>query len=465
MHLNRLLGCSVHDAGIAVRLMPTHASETISVLTEAAVQVANFNYSKAKNDPRPQVMVFGKWRHPKTGNELVCGVNLNYLDSDQKSRLDKALPEILAQDSLKSKYWIAMSMAPDIMKTAYRTYDEKFIVGFSGKNVEVGEPSVPEPKQQKTAPLPPPPDEDKKIEPVVPKDKLVPPMVEPAKKVRLPEKPDKPPETPTEPLDVPVQPKDPETKQKQPKAADGPKEPTKKPEPKGFRAKLTQGLSNLISKVKNRLFKNKKTPTIKPEASKPSDQTVEKELNKVKNIESRAKVVNEPIPKTPEQEISKLDKLEDSQKAASEVEKLKELEDKEKNLPESLDSRLNAILESYKTPLATKWKSPEHYITTHSPSNFFGYDPELNGMVLDYANGSKLIAIYNIVEDKIVLDLSDSQSQMLAETGWDLEDTVRIMIEDNGIKVDFEHPNGVEICEEILNSPFGALLRGVCLQD
>ncbi len=81
-----------------------------------------FDYPRYRVDPRPHVLALGYWRHPRTRNELLGGINLHYLNQDQVERLRKKLPEILANRSLRARYRAGARLLPDIFDSSYRTY-------------------------------------------------------------------------------------------------------------------------------------------------------------------------------------------------------------------------------------------------------------------------------------------------------------------------------------------------------
>ena len=86
-------------------------------------RVKHFGYLNAQNDPRPQVLVLGKWRHPTTRNLLVGGINLNYLSDREIKDLQRVLQQIIGPDrSLKNRYWRGRQLAPGPFTVAYRTY-------------------------------------------------------------------------------------------------------------------------------------------------------------------------------------------------------------------------------------------------------------------------------------------------------------------------------------------------------
>jgi hypothetical protein len=90
-----------------------------------------FRYDNYHNDPNPDILLLGAYRHPKTRNNLVGGVNLHYLDDKQRDQLARALPKIMAQGNLKSRYWEGRSLVPQVFENFYRTYNARFIRGVT----------------------------------------------------------------------------------------------------------------------------------------------------------------------------------------------------------------------------------------------------------------------------------------------------------------------------------------------
>jgi hypothetical protein len=108
-----------------MRLSEIHAGHSGTLLTEQGYgRVFRFDYEPHRVDPRPQVFVLGRWRHPGTGNTLVCGINLNYLSEEEINALRKVLGSILSKRRLKDRYWEGMRLLPGIFSNAYRTYKQ-----------------------------------------------------------------------------------------------------------------------------------------------------------------------------------------------------------------------------------------------------------------------------------------------------------------------------------------------------
>jgi hypothetical protein len=88
-----------------------------------------FNYDNWHQDPAPDILLLGAYRHPSTGNNLVGGVNLHYISPEQRDELARALPEIMKQGNLKSRYWAGRRLVPEVFNNFYRTYNSNFVRG------------------------------------------------------------------------------------------------------------------------------------------------------------------------------------------------------------------------------------------------------------------------------------------------------------------------------------------------
>ena len=99
----------------------------LSLLTEAGYgRVLSFHYPPFRVDERPKVLFLNRFVHKNTRNELIEGINLNYLSAEQLERLRAALPEILAT-SWDSRFEVVRKLLPDIYKSAFRRYRESEI--------------------------------------------------------------------------------------------------------------------------------------------------------------------------------------------------------------------------------------------------------------------------------------------------------------------------------------------------
>lgn len=98
------------------------------LILEGYGRVSRFEYDNFNVDPKPLVLVLGRWKHPNTGNLLVGGINLNYLNDDEIIALRKALPHILRVGRrLKDRYWKGRASVPSVFENFYRTYNSNYI--------------------------------------------------------------------------------------------------------------------------------------------------------------------------------------------------------------------------------------------------------------------------------------------------------------------------------------------------
>lgn len=99
----------------------------LNTITEGYGRTNEFPYEKFGTDPRPRVLLLGKYRHPTTRNILVGGINLNYLDDEELGQLRQNLKSILQPKNLQLRYWRGRRLLPDIFNSAYRQYDVDYI--------------------------------------------------------------------------------------------------------------------------------------------------------------------------------------------------------------------------------------------------------------------------------------------------------------------------------------------------
>lgn len=103
--------------------------DSVLILEDGEGPRWRFNYSNFKNDPNPDILLLGAYRHPTTGNNLVGGINLHYLDRAQIEQLAKVLPKIMAANSLYRRYHVGKRELPQVFDNFYRTYNASYIHG------------------------------------------------------------------------------------------------------------------------------------------------------------------------------------------------------------------------------------------------------------------------------------------------------------------------------------------------
>ena len=91
-------------------------------ILEGYGKVLDIDYTNWQRDPKPKVVQLGTWLHPNTRNQLVAGINLNYLSTRDVEKLRYYLPEILKNRNLYVRYHTGKRLLPDIFKDYYRTY-------------------------------------------------------------------------------------------------------------------------------------------------------------------------------------------------------------------------------------------------------------------------------------------------------------------------------------------------------
>lgn len=475
MILPDLLDCGIDDSIIAEGLS-RRVPGVFDVILEAKLDVASFRYTKSKNDPKPKVLVLGKWQHSKTGNILVCGINLHYLNDEQTDALKQALPQIMTKDSLKAKYWEGMTLVPDIFKVAYRTYDQRFVRNVNKSIFEIPD-AIPEPEQQDIEPfnkpgpeperqavVPPPPDSE-------PVDDDLGAIAEPNLDIAEPEldpsatpEPSAPEEPTLQPIDEPVaepaavepslepeEVQEPEKQPEQPEKKEEPKEPAAEPKPK-TRSILTKAkdiIKKLAGLISGKKAKNKQTaPEAKAaEPAPPSDADLAPHIH--------AETLKSPTDK--DGEVEHLEQIERHERA------LEHEHDgmNDQIAAEGFEAGLDAILEQFTIKPRGIWHTPQEYIELHTLSNFFSYQHKLGSTVLECAQGTKFLAMYHIPTNRLIIDLADSYFEMLHESGWELKDTIRFT---DGLEVLYEDHMSRAIAEDLLKSSFGLLLTEIATQ-
>lgn len=91
----------------------------------------DFDYANYKQDPHPSILVLGAYQHPNTGNNLVGGINLNYLNQQQRNDLARVLPKLMQQSNLYQRYHQGKKLLPGVFDNYYRTYNAAHIRGVT----------------------------------------------------------------------------------------------------------------------------------------------------------------------------------------------------------------------------------------------------------------------------------------------------------------------------------------------
>lgn len=116
----------------------TRVSVFRQVQNEGYGRIFQVKYPNYAQDPSPRILALGFWDHPTTGNRLLGGLNLNYLDEDEIEEVREALPLILRRKELPVRYRVGRRLLPDIFAHAYRTYRADFIRSISPDSLKFG---------------------------------------------------------------------------------------------------------------------------------------------------------------------------------------------------------------------------------------------------------------------------------------------------------------------------------------
>lgn len=100
---------------------------SVPILEGEASPRWSFKYDNFDHDPTPDVLVLGMYRHPNTGNNLVGAINLRYLDKQQIEQLQRILPKLHQTKNLKRRYYMGISLLPEVFENYYRTYNAEHI--------------------------------------------------------------------------------------------------------------------------------------------------------------------------------------------------------------------------------------------------------------------------------------------------------------------------------------------------
>jgi hypothetical protein len=111
-------------------LIESRFIEPMPILEDGEAPRWRFSYDNFKNDPRPDILLLGGYTHPRTGNNLVGGINLHYLNKDQVDELARVLPTIMTGNNLKSRVRQLRNVVPQIFNY-YRTYNAAYIRGVN----------------------------------------------------------------------------------------------------------------------------------------------------------------------------------------------------------------------------------------------------------------------------------------------------------------------------------------------
>jgi hypothetical protein len=434
MHLNTLTNYAPVDA-ITHRLIEAcRISDDMRILLEGYGRVQNFNYDTYKVDPRPKVLLLGRWKHPSTKNKLACGINLNYLKDYEIVALQKALPEILKNRNLKMRYHAgkklmdpkntigpnanaAQKMAAvkrgNVFVKYYRTYDENSIHAVTPDTLKFMVD-----KQAATAAhaTTAKPTRAAGISTALDKSQDI-------KTARTAAARDK-----VDDVAAAKAAKDHEKTQKQ--AAQELGKMDHKPDDE-------QSVTDKAAKIKKKLdsVERKKQEKIDQQKEKDHDETAKDGVEFLHGVEKEHEV---PPPDEDDEPID----------AGIEIEN--RLVD------------LDVILEQLNISPPISWDNRQEYLKWHTFENFFKTHPSTGRPVVESATGSRFLALYDIIDNKLIIDMADSYAEMLYESGLDYDHTLCISYDGKSVDAFYEHINGPEKLSELMDGKLGHLISCIC---
>ncbi len=90
------------------------------------LQIATFTYPSGR-DKTPRILILHSFKHENTGTNLISGINLNYLDEDDKKDLWKILPEMYTKLDPRERESVGRYKETALFKESYRYYNISLI--------------------------------------------------------------------------------------------------------------------------------------------------------------------------------------------------------------------------------------------------------------------------------------------------------------------------------------------------
>lgn len=92
-------------------------------ILESKFPIWDFIYPDYETDPTPKALVLGFYEHPRTGNQLMAGVNVRLINARNAQKLLEILDNIGSGTNTKERVRLLERLAKPIFDKAYRTYD------------------------------------------------------------------------------------------------------------------------------------------------------------------------------------------------------------------------------------------------------------------------------------------------------------------------------------------------------
>lgn len=373
--------------------------------------------TKEQGDPKPVVLVFGRKggrkKDAKTGrNKLICGINLNLLDATEKKMLQMALPNIIAVKGTSNRYREAKKAMATVIATNRRVfsgYSPEDAVNALIRSYRTWDQDNAHQLDMYTLPSH---DEQEQIE------------IKKQKKAEI-------------------------------AAQKAQKRNSKKSQSKQDLTKAARHVGGL---------EEPPTPTPEePQIPKPEEPTPKAaETDKAAAIQQIEPDVLDALA-----DLDVEPPVDKKKEEAERVEKAARALRRKGLGPHPIgDSRLNglnAVIEAYvlENIPAINWRTKKEYVKWHGLDTFFKPHPDTGRPVIESAKGSRFMAIYDIIDDKLVVDIANSRPEMLCETGWDYDHTLCISLENGELDVFYEHPRGKKALQTLMDGDFGRFVNAL----
>jgi len=427
MDLHEFITHSATESQLDKLLSEYDHHNDIDLLIEGVLRVLQMDYAGPNTtDPNPLVIPFGAYRHPRTNNELLYGMNLKKIRSlpqQAKEQFKEALPEIMSSKlSPRERYSKAKDLLGiEFMKRTYRHWNQAYISNPRDTERKLPEPKAVTPPDPDELPERPEPEPDEPEPPTKPQEEPPEMPDEPEKAPRIPE-----PEAEKEPKMPVPEPEEPEAES----------EPEEKPEPEAKEEKPEPEEPEEPEKddIVSRIKRDVKSAADKLKVKKIASQIVDKLKQAGKKIGGGIKGL-----------VDKLRGREETDKEGPE------------DVEESFENKLERIVEQLDNTKDVQWRNPSEYIKCHQIDEFFDHKLENKGSYFDFSNGNKLILIYNIRTRESIIDISDNVAEVLGEADWRSKETVRVIFDGEQVISESDWPE-LRTIEEEIKTEFGFLL-------
>lgn len=377
-----------------------------------AYPIANFRYSNYNIDPKPQVLLLGRYTPKNTGNELLAGINLNYMSKQQITQLRDSLKQIFSRGGLRSRYRYIKRKLPDIAQF-YRTYDEDEIHALEPDQLTTYSPKR---ARREREIEPEPDDEQMKAQADVKKlEKLALEPPEAPGEIEEPEVTDAAADSGREAWQMQQRLYDPVTGRRQ--------RPEQKPK---FGDEPTVANTR---RAKHNRYRQKRRELKKLERQAEIDR-ISSRLDRERELDALQDVYDDP-----DYALTRMK----SRPRQSEID----------DPYESVETRDF----TYSPQYGFTWASPQAYMAWHSPPKF--------REIMEFCEGP-VLAVHDTISGKTIVDAVPDHSYILNDVGWDYDHTVLFEISGSDLVAKYDDDIIEDVTDSFLSSDAGQLLIECC---